>query len=88
MPAGTPRWRVGLRYDQVNGNKQTGLLAGSTVDTMGTTPGRASAMLEYNTSEFGRFRLQYNRDWSRGTADHQAFLQYIISIGAHGAHIF
>lgn len=83
-----PRWRFGLRYDQVNGSKQTGLLAGSTVDTMGATPRRASAMLEYNTSEFGRFRLQYNRDWSRGTADDQAILQYIISIGAHGAHIF
>ena len=55
---------------------------------MGTTPRRASAMLEYNTSEFGRFRLQYNRDWSRGTADDQAILQYIISLGAHGAHIF
>jgi len=52
------------------------------------TPRRASAMLEYNTSEFGRFRLQYNRDWSRGTPDNQAILQYIISIGAHGAHIF
>ena len=62
-----PRWRVGLRYDQVNGTRATGLLAGSTVDTMGTTPRRASAMLEYSTSEFGRFRLQYNRDWSRGT---------------------
>jgi hypothetical protein len=83
-----PRWRVGLRYDQVNGNKQTGLLAGSTVDSMGTTPRRASAMLEYNTSEFGRFRLQYNRDWSRGTSDDQAILQYIISLGAHGAHLF
>ena len=83
-----PRWRVGARYDQVNGNRQTGLLALSTVDNRGITPRRASAMLEYNTSEFGRFRLQYNRDWSRGTPDNQAILQYIISIGAHGAHIF
>jgi hypothetical protein len=83
-----PRWRVGLRYDQVNGNRQTDLLAGSTVDSLGVTPRRASAMLEYNTSEFGRFRLQYNRDWSRGTPDNQAILQYIINIGAHGAHIF
>jgi hypothetical protein len=83
-----PRWRVGLRYDQVSGNRQTGLLAGSTVDSLGVTPRRASAMLEYNTSEFGRFRLQYNRDWSRGTPDNQAILQYIINIGAHGAHIF
>jgi hypothetical protein len=79
---------VGLRYDQVNGNRQTGLLASSTVDSRGITPRRGSAMLEYNTSEFGRFRLQYNRDWSRGTPDNQAILQYIISIGAHGAHIF
>jgi hypothetical protein len=83
-----PRWRAGLRYDQVNGNRQTGDLALSTIDAMGTTPRRGSAMLEYNTSEFGRFRLQYNADWSRGTLDNQAILQYIISIGAHGAHIF
>ena len=83
-----PGWRVGARYDQVNGNRQTGLLAASTVDSLGVTPRRASAMLEYNTSEFGRFRLQYNRDWSRGTPDNQAILQYIINIGAHGAHIF
>lgn len=83
-----PRWRVGLRYDQVDGTRQPGLLAGSTVDSLGAIPRRASGMLEYNTSEFGRFRLQYNRDWSRGTADNQAILQYIISIGAHGAHFF
>ena len=46
-----PRWRVGLRYDQVNGNRQTGLLVGSTVDSEGITPRRGSAMIEYNTSE-------------------------------------
>lgn len=83
-----PRWRIGARYDEVHGNRQNGLLAGSTVDSLGTTPRRASAMLEYNTSEFGRFRLQYNRDWSRGIPDDQGFLQYIISLGAHGAHLF
>jgi hypothetical protein len=83
-----PRWRFGARYDQVNGNKQSGDLAGSTVDSTGTTPRRASAMLEYNTSEFGRFRAQYNADWSRGSLDNQVFLQYIISLGAHGAHLF
>ena len=43
-------------------------------------------MIEYNTSEFGRFRLQYNLDYSRGTPDNQGFLQYIVSLGAHGAH--
>lgn len=83
-----PRWRVGLRYDEVHGNRQNGLLAGSTVDSQGVTPRGASAMLEYNTSEFGHFRLQYNRDWSRGVPDNQGFLQYIVSLGAHGAHPF
>jgi hypothetical protein len=83
-----PRWRLGLRYDQVNSNRQTALLAASTVDSLGATPRRASAMLEYNTSEFGRFRLQYNRDWSRGVPDNQGILQYLISFGAHGAHLF
>jgi hypothetical protein len=84
-----PGWRFGLRYDQVNGNREENeLLAGSTIDSRGTTPRRASSMLEYNTSEFGRFRAQYNRDWSRGTPDHQGILQYIVSLGAHGAHPF
>ena len=83
-----PRWRFGVRYDQLHGNQQSGDLAGTVVDTQGTTPRRASAMLEYNTSEFGRFRAQYNADWSRGTFDNQVFLQYIISLGAHGAHLF
>jgi len=41
-----PRWRVGLRYDQVDGNRQSGLLAGSAVDSQGITRRRASAMLE------------------------------------------
>jgi hypothetical protein len=83
-----PRWRFGLRYDQVKGDRQEGLLASSTVDSQGVTPRRASTMLEYNTSEFGRFRAQYNLDWSRGTPDHQGILQYIVSLGAHGVHPF
>ena len=83
-----PRWRFGLRYDQVNGNRENELLTGSTVDSQGITPRRGSTMLEYSTSEFGRFRAQYNLDWSRRTPDHQGTLQYIVSLGAHGAHPF
>jgi hypothetical protein len=83
-----PRWRVGLRYDQLGATPQTGALADSTVNSRGITPRRGSAMVEYNTSEFGRFRLQYNLDYSRGTPDNQGFLQYIVSLGAHGAHSY
>ena len=83
-----PRWRLGLRYDQLFGNHLSGVFAGTKLDSDGVTPRRASAMLEYNTSEFGRVRLQYNHDWSRGTPDSQAILQYTISLGAHGAHLY
>ena len=83
-----PRWRIGLRYDQLGATPQTGALADSTVNSRGITPRRGSAMLEFNTSEFGRFRLQYNLDYSRGTPDNQGFLQYIVSLGAHGAHSY
>ena len=45
--------------------------------------------LFYLWSEFSRIRAQYDRDESRpqGT-DHQLFLQYIMSLGSHGAHEF
>jgi hypothetical protein len=47
-------------------------------------------MFDYSPSEFSRFRLQYARDQSRpdGVKDNQLFLQYILSMGAHGAHKF
>ena len=43
-------------------------------------------MIDYSTSEFGRFRLQYNRDEARPDPDNQFILQYTVSLGAHGAH--
>jgi hypothetical protein len=46
-------------------------------------------MLEFNPSEFSRLRLQLAADKSRvGVTDNQVFLQYIHSLGAHGAHRF
>jgi hypothetical protein len=46
-------------------------------------------MVDFSTSEFARFRLQYARDEARFDAtDDQIVLQYIISLGAHGAHKF
>ena len=48
-----------------------------------------SLMLDWAPSEFSRLRAQYNRDNSRpGGADDQWSLQYIMSLGAHGAHAF
>ena len=46
-------------------------------------------MLDYNPSEFSRIRLQFAQDKLRqGVTDNQFFLQYIMSLGAHGAHQF
>ena len=55
----------------------------------GHDPYRWSLMADYSPSEFSRLRLQYNNDHSRpGAADNQWTLQYIMSLGAHGAHEF
>jgi hypothetical protein len=83
-----PQWRVGLRYDEVAADNSGAAFAGTTLDPRGASPHRESAMVDYSTSEFGRFRLQYTLDESRPKTDHQVVMQYIISIGAHGAHSY
>jgi hypothetical protein len=46
-------------------------------------------MIDYSWSEFSRLRLQFAQDKSmQGVTDHQFTLQYIMSLGAHGAHKF
>jgi len=46
-------------------------------------------MVDWSGSEFSRIRLQLAQDKSRSdVTDNQAFLQYIMSLGAHGAHKF
>ena len=83
-----PYWRVGLRYDQLQpGSLDAGLNSALTVPDY--KPKRYSAMIDWNPSEFSRIRLQYNEDKSvQNLTDHQIFLQYIFSLGTHGAHKF
>ena len=82
-----PSWRTGLRYDQLNGGSAN--YGANLVNLMNTDydPSRISAMLDYNPSEFSRVRLQLSQDKSRIDAtDNQVFIQYTMSLGAHGAH--
>jgi hypothetical protein len=84
-----PRWRSGLRYDSLDpGSAQVGVLnAGNVIANDGFNPSRLSWMLDYSPSEFSRLRLQLAHDNSRqGLADNQIFVQYVMSLGAHGAH--
>jgi hypothetical protein len=70
-----PMWRVGVRYDQLSSGT--------------AKPSRDTLMIDYSLSEFSRFRLQFAADRSNpASTDHQIFLQYIMSLGAHGAHAF
>jgi hypothetical protein len=45
-------------------------------------------MLDWSHSEFSRLRLQYSRDESNIDAVDRWYLQYLMSLGAHGAHQF
>ena len=84
-----PRWRAGLRLDRLEASTVNAALAGTVLDAQGHRPERRSAMVDFSNSEFSRLRLQFNRDNSRaGTTDRQWFIQYITSLGAHGAHSF
>jgi hypothetical protein len=83
-----PRWRVGARYDGLStSNDVVGLPVTTPLDAT-RNPSRLSAMVDFSNSEFSRFRLQLSEDKSRPETDNQVFLQYIMSLGAHGAHRF
>jgi hypothetical protein len=46
-------------------------------------------MLDWSLSEFSKIRMQYSHDQSRvDTGDRQLFVQYQMSLGAHGAHSY
>jgi hypothetical protein len=83
-----PRWRVGLRVDGLDIDDPGASLAGSPLDSLDDDLRRYSLMFDYSNSEFSRIRLQFNRDESGLKDDNQLTLQYIMSIGAHGAHAF
>jgi len=82
-----PRWRAGYRYDRLDsGTVDFGALP---LENEAFKPSRHSVMLDYSPSEFSRFRLQFAQDKSmHGVTDNRVVLQYVHSLGAHGAHRF
>lgn len=92
-----PRWRVGYRHDQLrygtvnNGlvNNTSGLTADNFPLLANYSPSRNTLMFDWSATEFSRIRLQLGQDKSRiGATDNQVFVQYLYSLGAHGAHAF
>ncbi len=84
-----PYWRAGLRVERLDpGNVDYGANDPRLLRP-DYSPSRDALMVDYNPSEFSRVRLQFARDNSRqGVTDNQIFLQYQMSLGAHGAHKF
>lgn len=91
-----PQWRVGYRFDWLNpGSKRYdpatvfAALDAANAYFAGYRPKRHTLMADWSQSEFSRLRLQFARDKSmQGVTDNQVTLQYIMSLGAHGAHKF
>jgi hypothetical protein len=92
-----PAWRAGYRYDRLSYGTLTNAMltsgAGLTAadfPVLGMhSPTRNSLMLDWSPTEFSRIRLQFASDNARVNAtDNEVLLQYIFSLGAHGAHTF
>ena len=89
-----PKWRTAYRYDRVFNptnnygfSANPGVLTGSQLQS-GWSPYRNTVMLDWSNSEYSLIRLQLARDnaFGPGLYNNQLFLQYIMSLGAHGAH--
>ena len=80
-------WRVGLRHDVVDADNGSSV-DGTALQDPGRSSQRSSLMLDWSPSEFSRLRLQYTNDRVLPESDDQWHLQYIMGIGAHGAHQF
>lgn len=82
-----PAWRVGLRHDRLDSGTVDYASNNTALARPDFNPNRTSVMLDWNLSEFSRWRVQVAHDRARQeVADTQVFLQYQMSLGAHGAH--
>jgi len=84
-----PRWRTGYRYDRLDSGSIDFGANNAFLPIADYAPTRHSLMLDFSPSEFSRFRLQYSKDESmENVSENQWFVQYIHSLGSHGAHSF
>ena len=84
-----PSWRAGARYDRLSSGTVDYGANGLVLAQESFKPQRYSVMFDYTPSEFSRFRLQWQQSRiQRDLTDNQIFVQYILTLGAHGAHKF
>jgi len=80
-------WRAGYRHDEVDADNGS-VFSGTILEDTGRSSTRDSLMIEWSPSEFSRLRMQFVDDRVLDESDSQFLLQYIMSVGAHGAHEF
>jgi hypothetical protein len=84
-----PAWRVGVRYDWLNPGSVDYGPNGAYLGSTSFNPQRTAVMLDWTPSEFSRFRVQFQQAKLRPDfTDNEIFVQYILTLGAHGAHNF
>jgi hypothetical protein len=83
-----PKWRIGARYDFMTASNDVDGFGVPTLLDDDDDPYRLSAMIDFSHSEFSRLRLQASYIDTGVMDDTQIFLQYVMSLGAHGAHSF
>ncbi len=84
-----PTWRVGMRYDWLNPGSVDYGANGAYLTGTSFNPQRTAVMLDWTPSEFSRLRIQYQQAKLRPDfTDNEIFVQYILTLGAHGAHNF
>lgn len=85
-----PRWRAGLRWEQVGLTNRSDRPDGSRRSY--SSSNRMTGMVDFTPTEFSRLRLQASRgeyEVDHGSEDvWQFFVQLMISLGTHGAHQF
>lgn len=79
-----PQWQIGYRYGRVDADNNN--VTGTVLEDDGPSV-RNSLLVAWANSEFSRFKLQFI-DQSGLKNDNRWVLQYIHSLGAHGAHRF
>ncbi len=84
-------YKAGIRYENIY---QNDVEIDGVDSNLENNFKKYSVMIEYHTSEFARFRVQYNKNNALYNEDNEKqsidtiMIQVNISIGAHGAHSF
>ena len=81
-------WRIGARYSRLDPISAADVTSDDEYEVE-HNPSTISVMGDWTNSEFGRIRLQFNREsLNHEETDNQLYLQYIMSLGAHAAHAY